>query len=244
MNKTKCQVVLLGPGPRSSGYDPIIPIFSGKNISYRQLLTAEDLDLVDYDLVFSIGYDRIIPEEVIARASRGVVVCHASDLPADKGWAPLYHTIVNQSREQVVTMFFASEQVDAGDIIAKAICRTHPLETINTLRCKSALMIKGLLERYAETLLRETVAGTPQCGAGNYNPKRTPADSRIDPAEPLQSLLPKIRALPADYPAYFEVAGERVCIQADIDEAAIFNEAEFTFKIKDYLTRKESPHVG
>jgi len=45
-------------------------------------------------------------------------------------------------------------------------------------------------------------------------PDRIPEHSRLDPTLPLRELYDKIRAAdPEGYPAYFEVAGQKVCIK-------------------------------
>jgi len=49
--------------------------------------------------------------------------------------------------------------------------------------------------------------------ATEYRIKRKPEDSEIDPQRPLLDLYNQIRACdPDDYPAYFYVEGQKVCI--------------------------------
>jgi methionyl-tRNA formyltransferase len=57
---------------------------------------------------------------------------------------------------------------------------------------------------------------TPQdeAAATTFPHLRTPKDSELDPAKPLLDLFNAIRACdPRDYPAFFYVDGEKVCVK-------------------------------
>ena len=234
----RCDVLLLGTGPRATGFAPVHAALRRCGLTYRESVSPAALRTVPCRLALVIGCDRIIPTAWLAKAPQGVVILHSSALPYGRGWAPLYHAITERQLRHTVTMFFATAKVDAGQIIATASCAMHPLETIGTLRHKTALMITGLVARYAAALVAGRLTGTPQRGRGSYNRRRTPADSRITPGQKLNCLLPVLRALPEAHPAYFVLRGVRCTLRLTVEEDKIFNPARFRYRIINRARRK------
>ena len=165
-------------------------------------------------LVVSLGYRRIIPAECLAIPAMGTVVFHSSDLPKGRGWAPLYHALAGRQRRHTVSLFYASAGVDEGPLIAKAHCPISPTENLTSLRRTDDRLVMALLRRYLVRLARRRVPGRAQVGTPTFHRRRTPDDSRLDPARPLRELFFTLRALDNDrYPGFFTVAGEKFFVR-------------------------------
>jgi len=235
MKRNKQKVLLLGQGTYYRGFTNITKILNAQSVDFLISNNHEDILKWEPDITFSFGYRKIIPEKYLKISKKGTVVFHSSDLPKGRGWAPLYYAIVNNEKEHVLSMLFANSEVDAGDIIAKARCKIHPLETINTLRRKDDILVEKLFEKYIGLLLSGSYQGTPQKGESSYYERRYPKDSRIDPDLSVKELLPKLRALPDEYRAFFEINDSRVEIRIAVDEESLSPDS-LDFVIEDYLT--------
>ena len=56
-------------------------------------------------------------------------------------------------------------------------------------------------------------AGVKQAGCGSFRPRRHPADNQIDPSASLIEMLPHLRGVEPDSPAFFLYKGVKYLIQ-------------------------------
>jgi len=196
---------LLGKGLNADTWSPLRLILSENGIHYEFLSDHHQIN-GKQDLVISLGYDRIIPEEYIDRPAFGIIVFHSSDLPKGRGWAPLFYTIINKEEYLTQTMFYADKEVDSGPIIAKARYPMNRFFTISELREIDDNLTIFLFEKYCSLICSEKVKATHQNhNEATYWAKRTPKDSRIEPEKSILENLDLIRALPDNLPAEFEI---------------------------------------
>jgi methionyl-tRNA formyltransferase len=142
-------------------------------------------------------------------AKRNIVVFHSSDLPNGRGWAPIYYALAENRKEHVITAILASEQVDSGEIIAKARFKIQSSYLADNLRkideeicIKMAIVI---LERIRTKSLRTK----PQIGRATYYNRRQLADNKIDVERRFVDLIPHIRGCESAHPAFFDWDGCR-----------------------------------
>jgi methionyl-tRNA formyltransferase len=106
--------------------------------------------------------------------------------------------------------------MDRGDIIAQKAFDISRFDTTKSLFRKCREIEPALLYSVVEGLMAGRCDARPQEEekASAYSHIRTPEDSRIDWNRPLKDLYNEIRACdPVDYPAYFFVDGQKVCIK-------------------------------
>ncbi|MBA2919754.1 UDP-glucuronic acid dehydrogenase [Sphingomonas sp. MAH-20] len=170
-------------------------------------------DLTDGDFLFLISCHQVIRKEVRDRF-RFCLVIHASDLPQGRGWSPIVWTIVSGRNDVTVTLLNAEDDVDSGDIWAQRHLMFDGTELHDEINralfdAETELMTWALTHCFTST-------PRPQSGDPTYLPKRSPADSEIDPARPLTEVFDLLRAADPDrYPAFFEHRGQRYRIRLE-----------------------------
>jgi methionyl-tRNA formyltransferase len=179
----------------------------------REQLPAA-LEGLELDLLVAIKWRTMIPQSIVERARGGLVVFHASLLPKYRGFAPVNWPLINGESETGVTMFYAAEEMDAGDIIeqrSRAITDDTDAGTIDA-------WLNETVERMLEENLPRLASGTAPRIAQDHSQAtyaiwRDPEDGRIDWNRPTREVFNLIRGLASPYPgAYSLLEGRRLTI--------------------------------
>lgn len=231
----KYKILFLGPGLYLSGYKEIDKIMKKKfsdKIVFRVSNNHKDINR-SYSLVISLGYRQIIPKKYLKIPLKGIIIFHSSDLPEGRGWAPLYYALAEKKEKHTLSLIFADEKIDAGNIIAKAKCDIKIYETLESLREKDDFLVIKLIEKYLMKILEKEIKGKKQVGRPTYNKRRFPEASKININEKFKNIYFKLRALDNDaYPGYFSVGGRKFYLKIfpDFKKDKIIN-----YKIIDFL---------
>lgn len=162
-----------------------------------------------YEIVFYLSYFRLVGSDVLSRNRHNIVV-HESDLPKGRGWAPLFWQVIEGKNEIPVVAFEAVEEMDAGRIYVREQLRLDGTELHDELRVKQAQMTRDLVLECVRRYRRGELCSMPQTGEPSYYPKRTPADSELDPSKPIEEQFDLLRTVnSADFPAFFDLRGCR-----------------------------------
>ena len=170
-------------------------------------LVNDSTELRQGDFAFLLGCTKLTPMEVLARHRHNLVV-HESRLPQGKGFAPLAWQVLEGARSIPVTLFEAVDEPDAGPVYLRDAIALDGTELLPELRHKQGLKT---LELILEFLTRwPELEPEPQQGEDTYYPRRTKADDRLDPEQPLSDLFDHLRVVDNErYPAWFEFRGQR-----------------------------------
>ena len=164
----------------------------------------------DFQLVVLWSFRKLLPQ-VAGRSN--VVVFHSSDLPAGRGWAPIYHALATGQETFTISGILPMAEADTGDVVAKARFRIRPEHTAENLRRWdhriSLLLSAKLLERFPDGRLR----GKPQAGPASWYSRRRPEQNEVPLDKPLGELVPHLRACEARHPAFFLYQGIRYDIR-------------------------------
>ncbi|MDH3602288.1 MAG: PIG-L family deacetylase, partial [Candidatus Tectomicrobia bacterium] len=174
---------------------------------------AEDIEALQPDVIFVVGFSQIIPKAILAIPPLGVIGFHSAVLPDRRGNAPLIWAIIDGLKETGVTMFYMEEGIDTGDIIAT---ETFPIAegdgAADVLR-KANEATLSLVKDYLDAVLDGTAPRLKQpCDAGIYTRKRNPADGEINWSKPAHEIVNLIRALGAPYPMAHSFGGDGIPI--------------------------------
>ena len=163
-----------------------------------------------YRLIVLWSYRKILKQ---AERAGNVILMHSSDLPEGRGWAPIYYAFGEQKSEFVVSCIFAADSVDTGDVIMRAGFPMEAGYTASFIREideeLSLLLIAKIFEHWPDS----GPAGVKQIGSGSYRPRRYPSDNEIDPSRPLLELLPHLRGVEAESPAFFHYHNVKYLIE-------------------------------
>lgn len=164
-------------------------------------------DLTDGELLFILAYDRILPEDYLAKHKHNIVI-HASDLPAGKGFSPMSWGIAEGRDEITFTLFDAVKDVDAGQVYAKKQLHLIGNELYAEWKNKQAdiqeEMVRDFLSNYP------ALTSQVQVGETSYYRKRNRSDDEIKLEQPFHVAFNTIRVCDPDaFPAWFEHSGRK-----------------------------------
>jgi len=159
------------------------------------------------DLLFLISCGEIVPSEARDKFRKALVI-HASPLPEGRGWNPHIWQILAGREHIPVTLLEAADRIDSGDIWHQLVCdipRDALWDEINArIFDVEVELMNFAVENFATCVPRKQDNSVP----ATYYAKRSPDDSRIDPARSIVSQFDLIRTCdPNRFPAFFQYLG-------------------------------------
>jgi UDP-4-amino-4-deoxy-L-arabinose formyltransferase/UDP-glucuronic acid dehydrogenase (UDP-4-keto-hexauronic acid decarboxylating) len=180
-----------------------------------QLTGASDLAYFEaqrFDIGFVAGWQRIIPDAVLATLSRGAYGMHGSsqDLPFGRGRSPMNWSIIEGRGWFFTNLFRYLPGVDDGPVADTLCFSINASDTAETLHFKNLLSMVHLVRRNIDGLLAGTAPLREQPQAEpTYYPKRDPADSIIDWGSDVAAIDRHVRAVAPPFSGAFSFIGER-----------------------------------
>lgn len=184
-------------------------------IVQREDFTVAKFDAPDnifgFDLVFILGYTKILPPEFL-RKNRLNLVVHESALPEGKGFAPVQWQILEGKSEIVVSLIEAGEKVDSGDIVLQDRIIFDGGELYEQIREKQAdatvRLVKNFIESYPNFERRK------QVGAESFYRKRTSSDGELDFDSSLRENFNLLRiGNNEEWPSFFYYEGKKYILK-------------------------------
>src|SRR5882724_11385012 len=167
------------------------------------------------DLLFILGFFKIVPPAVLKRNKTNLVV-HESALPKGRGWSPVTWAIIRGSKTIPLTLFEAVEKVDTGKIYLRDKVRLRGHELLPEIQSMVAAKMMQLCERFVRSYPVILKRGAAQRGKATYYPKRHPKDSRLNPNQSLARQFNLLRSVNNDvYPAHFTRRGHTYTLRID-----------------------------
>jgi len=141
----------------------------------------------------AIGWRRILN-------APNLIVFHDSLLPRYRGFAPLVNAMINGESEVGATAFYASKEVDAGDVIFQEIIKVeYPTKIVFEIERMGDVYVK-LIDR----ILHHLSTGIPLFSDSVW---RDEMDYRIDWRWPVHKLIRFINAVGFPYKGAFTMMG-------------------------------------
>ncbi len=179
----------------------------------RAFIARSATEIGEGGICFFLGCTRLVPAAILARNHRNLIV-HESDLPIGRGFSPLSWQILQGRAEIQICLLEAAEVADSGPVIYRDSLRFEGHELIDELRSAQGLMTTALCLKYLNA--SEPPVGIPQTGEPSTYPRRTPADSRLDPELSIAAQFDLLRVVDNDrYPAFFVLRGHRYKLRID-----------------------------
>jgi methionyl-tRNA formyltransferase len=158
------------------------------------------------DSLIMVACKEIAKPEVRNRYRR-CFVTHASDLPEGRGWSPAVWDILRGQDRLVLALIEAADPVDSGRVFQKFRAPVQPTDLHDDISRALGKLVVCALDFVLANPNAEPVS---QTGEPTWYRKRTPEDSRLDPAQSIESQFNLLRVCDAErYPAFFELHGER-----------------------------------
>ena len=157
--------------------------------------SPQELDgaINDLDLVLTIGYGLLLPENVLKLPRYGFINLHFSLLPAYRGAAPAQRAIENGEVETGVTVFALDKGLDTGAIYSSARIEIQPTWRSADLLLVLAGMGPSAVARAIDAI-ESGLVPVPQNGISSYAPKISKKEAKIDWNQNAEVILRRIRA--------------------------------------------------
>jgi len=210
-------VVTAESGGVNADYVDLIPFCEQNRIPYYKtdkINSDKSIEWIknrDADVIFCLGWSRLIKSKLLTLTPLGVTGYHPTLLPKNRGHHPLIWALVLGLKETGSTFFFMDEGADSGDIISQEIIGISNMDDagtlyqkmINTAKQQIILMVKSLVDgNYNKTAQDDSCA--------NIWRKRGEKDGEIDWRMSSQSIYNLIRGLTKPYIGAHFCIGDKV----------------------------------
>jgi len=216
----------LAPAATAAG----IEVYRAKSYSLKNKADQDYLRTLQLDIAFIVGWQRLIPAEVLSGLRIGAFGMHGSsmNLPLGRGRSPMNWSIIEGRNVFYTNLFRYDPGVDSGDIVDTVKFQITGRDTAETMHFKNTLAMKFLIERNIGRLVSNEFTLSPQDTSitPTYYPKRNPADSLIDWNLDVHSLERFIHAVTRPFNGAFTFEGER---QITLLDAQVFDLNEFGY---------------
>ncbi len=181
--------------------DPIVSSISGYQNSEKWCLpnsvkiifansyslnNEEDKKLVlslNLDLIFVIGWQRLIPDWLLNSLKIGAFGMHGSSkpLPNGRGRSPLNWSIIQGKKQFYTNLFKYEKGIDDGGIVGSDIFEITANDTGGSLQVKNTFSMIKILEKHKKKLLSNSfkIIEQPSHISPTYYPKRRPEDGLV-----------------------------------------------------------------
>jgi len=198
------------------------------NVVVRAMLTEpEQLDMIKRespDFIVSIGFDHLVPPEILAVPSEGAVNLHPSYLPYNRGKSPNVWPLIEDTPAGV-TLHYMDEEFDTGDIISQEKVPTDFSDTGKDLHGRlEEAQFELFTEVWPKIESGEVEPSPQEDTAGTYHTTADFVDAcELDPESEvtIKDFLNTLRALtfPPFDNAYVNIDGTRYYVDIEIREA-------------------------
>lgn len=177
---------------------------------------AKQIASLEPDLLFVVGWSRLVEARVLAIPDVAALGMHPSPLPRGRGRAPLAWSLIKGLDETSLSFFHLVEEADAGDIVGQRPIPIDRDDDASTLYEKMVDAGRELVRKYYPRFERGEIPRTSQNDdEATWWPKRRPHHGRIDWNTAPEAVYNWIRGQTHPYPGAFSfLGGRRVTVWA------------------------------
>lgn len=186
-----------------------IPVFQPIKIRKEYEFVRE----LNPDIIVTLAYGQIVPQELLDIPPLGAVNLHGSLLPKYRGAAPIQYALLNNETETGMTLMRMVKEMDAGEMFDTEKVSISIDDNSTSLFAKMGEAALRLILRDLPLLLDGKLKGTNQDESKvTFAPSIKPEEEKINLAESKEKVFGLIRAL-SDVPgAYLLLEGQKVKI--------------------------------
>ncbi|MWG36309.1 methionyl-tRNA formyltransferase [Halomarina oriensis] len=177
----------------------------------RERIAAEDPDLL-----FVVGWSRLVDPAVFDLANVAALGMHPAPLPRGRGRAPIAWSLVKGLDETALSCFHLAEEADAGDLVGQRPIPVAVEDDAASLYEKVVEAGRSLIrEAYPRFEAGEVPREPQDDAAATWWPKRVPRHGLVDWTRPPREVYDWIRGQTHPYPgAFSELNGHEVRLWA------------------------------
>lgn len=187
--------------PKNSWIEKYLRSIKYSKKKYKINFEKDQRKIKNVDIVLVLSYTRILKNSFLKKNNL-VLIAHPSNLPKDRGFAPVQNQILKNKKKIYFSLLKAVKKVDAGPICLKMPFFLNGDELYDEMRLKQGKaaikLIEIFLKKYPKINFRN------QIGKSTYNKKRTNKDYELDINNSIKSQFNILQICNNDdYPAYF-----------------------------------------
>lgn len=169
----------------------------------KHILSSDDI--IGGDLMLILSCERLLKKKHLDFHKSNIVV-HPSKLPQGKGWSPLAWQVLEGKNSIPMSLFEASEEVDAGKVYLVKNIELNGTELNEEIKDKQGKLLIEMILEYISNF--GAINGFPQIGEESFYKKRIKEDNRINIDISLKDQFNLLRIVDNErYPAHFELNG-------------------------------------
>ena len=188
------KMILTPPPVKQYAMENGLPVY--QPVTLKDGAFAEELSLIDPDLIIVAAYGKILPTYVLDYPKYGCINAHASILPRWRGAAPIQRAIMAGDRLSGVTAMYMAQGLDTGDMILTVRVPITDEDDFGTLHDKLAVAGGEAMTKTIEALRAGTVVREAQNDAdATYAAKIENPDCVIDFTKSVTDVYNQVRGL-------------------------------------------------
>ena len=184
----------------------------------------------NFQIGFVVGWQRLVPENILDTFSIGVFGMHGSamNLPKGRGRSPMNWSILEGRKVFYTNLFKYMSGADDGDVLDTFKFQIRDDDTGETMHFKNTLAMKFLIEKNIDILLSKAFKLKKQPSlTPTYYPKRNESDSLIDWSDDIINVERLVRAVTKPFNGAYSFVNDKDKII--IYRANIFDFQDFGF---------------
>lgn len=190
-----------------------IEVFKAKSYNLQDPESIVFFNNNTFDIAISIGWQRIIPKNILDVFKFGVFGFHGSCayLPYGRGRSPLNWSLALDDKRFILNMFKYDEEPDSNNVFSRRMWEINDFDTIRTMQYKNLLCSKEQIFELIDAYGKNEIIISKNSKDKNfwYN-KRTEDDGRIDFNNKTRMIYNLVRATTHPFPGAFCYCNEKI----------------------------------
>ncbi len=184
-----------------------IPVFEADSYFLNDDKTTRFMNENTFDLGIVMGWQRLIPKEVLDRFNSGIYGFHGNCgyLPFGRGRSPLNWSVILGDSRFNLNLFRYDEHADSPNVFATEMFQINEHDDIRTAQYKNMICSKNLIKKLVTTYMEkgEIPIRRDSKDYDSWYNKRTAADGKIDFKDRTRNIYNLIRGVAAPFPGAF-----------------------------------------
>jgi methionyl-tRNA formyltransferase len=183
-----------------------IKVFESYSYSLKDKICKDFFENNVFDIGISMGWQRLMPKDVLDKFSFGIFGFHGSCgyLPYGRGRSPLNWSIIQGAKRFILNLFQYDVEADSPNIFAKNMFEINQFDTIRTLQYKQLISAKVLIKELMEAYRTGKISINKESkDFDSLYEKRTPDDGKIDFKQKTCEIYNLIRGVTYPFPGAF-----------------------------------------
>ncbi|WP_024867387.1 methionyl-tRNA formyltransferase [Butyrivibrio sp. FCS014] len=189
-----------------------IPVFEADSYFLKDDKTTAFMKENTFDIGIVMGWQRLIPKEVLDCFREGIFGFHGNCgyLPFGRGRSPLNWSMILGDTRFNLNLFKYDEKADSPNVFATEMFQINEHDDIRTAQYKNMICSKNLIRKLLTTYMEKghVEIHTDSKDFDSWYNKRTAADGKIDFHDRTRNIYNLIRGVAAPFPGAFCYADE------------------------------------